>query len=139
MTTNGTKRDAGDAGDAANGTSKRPRKTSSADAANTIAGSVDLSSLAAGIPLDAVHPGLDATVPHAPGRAITLSEEQTKLALRNALGHLSDRHREVVESIYLQGRTYDETAAELQKPRGTINRLQREAMKQLRDILFPDS
>ena len=61
------------------------------------------------------------------------------LALRNALGQLSDRHREVVEAIYLQGRTYDEAAAALQKPRGTINRLQREAMKQLRGVLFPES
>ena len=61
------------------------------------------------------------------------------LALRNALGQLSDRHREVVEAIYLEGKTYDEAAAELQKPRGTINRLQREAMKQLRDVLFSDS
>jgi RNA polymerase sigma-70 factor (ECF subfamily) len=71
-------------------------------------------------------------------KGTTLGVAET-LALRNALGHLSDRHREVVESIYLEGRTYDETAAALQKPRGTINRLQREAMKQLRDILFPDS
>ncbi len=62
-----------------------------------------------------------------------------KLALRNALGQLSDRHREVVEAIYLEGRTYEETAAQLEKPRGTINRLQREAMKQLRDVLFPES
>ena len=108
MTTNGTKRDAGDAGDAANGTSKRPRKTSSADAANTIAGSVDLSSLAAGIPLDAVHPGLDATVPHAPGRAITLSEEQTKLALRNALRYFPQRmHAELAPEFLEELNTLD--------------------------------
>ena len=70
------------------------------------------------------------------GTALGVGE---KLALRNALGQLSDRHREVVEAIYLEGRTYEETAAQLEKPRGTINRLQREAMKQLRDVLFPES
>ena len=60
-----------------------------------------------------------------------------QLALRNALEQLSDRHREVVELIYLEGLSYDEAAESLQRPRGTINRLQREAMQQLREILLP--
>jgi RNA polymerase sigma-70 factor (ECF subfamily) len=61
----------------------------------------------------------------------------TQLALRNALGQLEERHREVVERLYLQGMSYDETAADLDRPRGTVNRLQREAMQQLREILVP--
>lgn len=61
----------------------------------------------------------------------------TQLALRNALGQLDERHREVVERLYLKGMSYDETAADLGRPRGTINRLQREAMQQLREILVP--
>jgi RNA polymerase sigma-70 factor, ECF subfamily len=61
----------------------------------------------------------------------------TQLALRNAMGQLEERHREVVERVYLQGMSYDETAADLGRPRGTVNRLQREAMQQLREILLP--
>lgn len=60
----------------------------------------------------------------------------TQLALRKAVEHLSPRHREVVERLYLQGLSYDETAAELGRPRGTINRLQREAIQQLRALLL---
>ena len=62
----------------------------------------------------------------------------TMLALRNALGRLSERHREVVERLYLQGLSYDETAKDLGRPRGTVNRLQREAMQQLREILLEE-
>jgi RNA polymerase sigma-70 factor (ECF subfamily) len=57
-------------------------------------------------------------------------------ALRNALATLSDRHREVVERIYLENLSYDETAAALNRPRGTINRLQREAILALRAQLL---
>jgi RNA polymerase sigma-70 factor (ECF subfamily) len=61
----------------------------------------------------------------------------TQIALRNALAGLSEKHREVVERLYLQGMSYDEVADDLSRPRGTINRLQREAMQQLREILLP--
>ncbi len=60
----------------------------------------------------------------------------TQLALRNAMARLSERHREVVERLYLRGLSYDETAKELGRPRGTVNRLQREAMQTLREILL---
>ena len=63
----------------------------------------------------------------------------TQLALRKALSALSERHREVVERVYIQGLSYDETASDLGKPRGTVNRLQREAMQQLREILVDNS
>jgi RNA polymerase sigma-70 factor (ECF subfamily) len=59
----------------------------------------------------------------------------TRIALRDALAKLPERHREVIERIYLRGLTYDETARELDRPRGTVNRLQREAMQTLREIL----
>lgn len=62
----------------------------------------------------------------------------TQIALRNALDRLPERHREVVERLYLKGLSYDETAAELDRPRGTVNRLQREAMQRLREILLPE-
>jgi RNA polymerase sigma-70 factor (ECF subfamily) len=60
----------------------------------------------------------------------------TQQALRNALSALSERHREVVERIYLENLSYDETAAALNRPRGTINRLQREAILALRAQLL---
>ncbi len=60
----------------------------------------------------------------------------TQQALRNALETLSDRHREVVERIYLENLSYDEAAAALNRPRGTINRLQREAITALRAQLL---
>jgi RNA polymerase sigma-70 factor, ECF subfamily len=71
----------------------------------------------------------------APGEAL---DPGTMLALRNALGRLSERHREVVERLYLRGLSYDETAKDLGRPRGTVNRLQREAMAQLREILLEE-
>ena len=39
-----------------------------------------------------------------------------QIQLRKALDSLSERHREVVEHIYLQGRTYEETARALERP-----------------------
>ncbi len=61
-----------------------------------------------------------------------------RLALQQAIGGLADRHREVIESLYLEGRSYDETARHLGRPRGTVNRLQREAMAELRGKLLAE-
>jgi len=60
-----------------------------------------------------------------------------QLALRGAIDALSERHREVIEALYLEGLSYDEAAAKLERPRGTVNRLQREAMASLRERLLP--
>lgn len=60
-----------------------------------------------------------------------------QLALRGALDKLPDRHRDVVRCLYLEGLSYDETAEALGRPRGTINRLQREAISSLREQLLP--
>jgi len=61
----------------------------------------------------------------------------TQIALRKAIDMLPDRHREVVFCLFLEGRSYDETAEHLGRPRGTINRQQREAMTRLREALSP--
>ena len=58
-----------------------------------------------------------------------------ELVLREAIDGLEERHRSVIESLYLEGRSYDETASHLGRPRGTINRQQREAMQILRERL----
>jgi RNA polymerase sigma-70 factor (ECF subfamily) len=60
-----------------------------------------------------------------------------QLVLRRALDALPERHREVVTCLYLEGLSYDETAEKLGRPRGTINRLQREAILALRERLRP--
>ena len=61
-----------------------------------------------------------------------------ELVLRNAVDALEERHQDVVRCLYLEGLSYDETAARLERPRGTINRLQREAMAQLRGRLLAE-
>ena len=78
---------------------------------------------------------IDDTEPPAPEDPV---EPATRIALRDALSRLSERHREVVEHIYLRGLSYDETAAALDRPKGTINRQQREAMAELRRLLRVD-
>ncbi len=59
-----------------------------------------------------------------------------QLALRGAMEKLPERHRDVVRCLYLEGLSYDETAQSLDRPRGTINRLQREAIATLRELLL---
>ncbi|MCR9095135.1 MAG: sigma-70 family RNA polymerase sigma factor [bacterium] len=67
--------------------------------------------------------------PESDGRAL---DPGTQLVLRNALERLPERLRVVVEAIYVEGLSYDEAAERLGRPRGTINRQQREAMSHLR-------
>ncbi|HPG25142.1 MAG: sigma-70 family RNA polymerase sigma factor [Spirochaetaceae bacterium] len=62
-----------------------------------------------------------------------------QLALRGALDELEERHRDVVRCLYLEGLSYEETAETLGRPRGTINRLQREAIMRLRERLLGDA
>jgi len=78
----------------------------------------------------------EAVVASADEQAERPLDPATQRALRDALATLSDRHREVVERIYLENLSYEETAAALGRPRGTINRLQREAMIALRAQLL---
>ena len=78
----------------------------------------------------------EAVVANADARGERPLDPATQQALRNALATLSDRHREVVERLYLEDLSYDETAEVLNRPRGTINRLQREAIIALRAQLL---
>lgn len=78
----------------------------------------------------------EAVLANADDRSERPLDPATQQALRSALASLSDRHREVVERIYLENLSYDETAAALGRPRGTINRLQREAIIALRAQLL---
>lgn len=78
----------------------------------------------------------EAVVANADGSGERPLDPATQQALRKALAALPDRHREVVERIYLENLSYDEAAAALGRPRGTINRLQREAIMALRAQLL---
>lgn len=80
----------------------------------------------------------DAVLASADDRSERPLDPSTQQALRNALESLPDRHREVVQRIYLENLSYDETAAALGRPRGTINRLQREAILTLRARLLSE-
>ena len=56
-----------------------------------------------GIPEDLpVHPGLDDSVDHAPSRRQILSDEQKKLALKNALRYFNPKFHEVLAPEFLQ-------------------------------------
>jgi RNA polymerase sigma-70 factor (ECF subfamily) len=83
-----------------------------------------------------VRPGEEDPVqPWAHGQADAGLDPATRLGLEKALAELPERHREVIEEIYLKGRSYEETAQSLRRPRGTVNRLQREGVQMLRRIL----
>lgn len=73
----------------------------------------DLSILAQGIPspLPAEHPPLDPSVPHAPSRPAVLTQEETRLALKNVLRYfpLSDHEAvgaECAEELRTLGHIY---------------------------------
>ena len=59
--------------------------------------------ITAGIPEDLpVHPGLDDSVDHAPSRRQILSNEQKKLAIKNALRYFNPKFHEVLAPEFLQ-------------------------------------
>ena len=59
--------------------------------------------ITAGIPEDLpVHPGLDDSVDHAPSRRQILSDEQKKLAIKNALRYFNPKFHEVLAPEFLQ-------------------------------------
>lgn len=60
-----------------------------------------------------------------------------KEALRVAMGKLSDEHREVVLLHELDGMTYEEVAAILNIPVGTVKSRLHHAFLNLRKVLFP--
>jgi RNA polymerase sigma-70 factor (ECF subfamily) len=60
---------------------------------------------------------------------------QMDLDVRTALESLEERKRRVLEAVYLAGFTYDEAAAHLSIPLGTLKGLLREGLKELRQSI----
>jgi len=68
-----------------------------------------LESLSKGIPLNPLpeHPGIDNTVPHAPGRPQILTQSEKKLAIKNALRYFpSELHNILAPEFLLELNTY---------------------------------
>jgi RNA polymerase sigma-70 factor (ECF subfamily) len=59
------------------------------------------------------------------------------MVVLDVLGRLSAEHREVLEQVYLQGRSVDETAKELGIPPGTVKSRSHYALRALRQM-FPE-
>jgi RNA polymerase sigma-70 factor (ECF subfamily) len=59
------------------------------------------------------------------------------MVVLDVLGRLSVEHREVLEQVYLQGRSVDETAKELGIPPGTVKSRSHYALRALRQM-FPE-
>jgi RNA polymerase sigma-70 factor (ECF subfamily) len=59
-----------------------------------------------------------------------------ELTLRHAVGGLSPAHRSVLQQLYVEGHTLDETATRLGVPIGTVKSRAHYAMRQLRDALL---
>ncbi len=59
-----------------------------------------------------------------------------RLALRQAVGALSDRERQVIELRYFRGLTQDKTARILKVSQVQVSRIERKAMDHLRKILM---
>ncbi|MCO8275528.1 sigma-70 family RNA polymerase sigma factor [Actinoplanes sp. TRM 88003] len=57
------------------------------------------------------------------------------LALRQAVNELSTAHRSVLRELHFEGRTFDQVAARLGVPIGTVKSRAHYAMRQLRDEL----
>jgi RNA polymerase sigma-70 factor, ECF subfamily len=55
--------------------------------------------------------------------------------LGQALDRLSDRHRAVVEALYVRGETYSEAADSLSLTLGTLKRLQKQGLRSLREAM----
>jgi RNA polymerase sigma-70 factor, ECF subfamily len=59
-----------------------------------------------------------------------------EITLRHAVGGLSPAHRSVLQELYVEGHTLDETATRLGVPVGTVKSRAHYAMRQLRDALM---
>jgi len=79
-------------------------------------------------------PVLEPLAVHSNDPADAVSE---RIAVRGALGSLSEGQRTAIELAYYKGLTQTEIAEELGQPLGTVKSRTREAMEQLRGILAP--
>jgi RNA polymerase sigma-70 factor (ECF subfamily) len=59
-----------------------------------------------------------------------------EITLRHAVGALSNAHRSVLQELYVDGHTLDETATRLGVPVGTVKSRAHYAIRQLRDALM---
>lgn len=74
---------------------------------------------------------------HIPDPASTLRDEDLLLDLQRALDELDQRHRKVIETIYIAGYSYEQAAQRLGMPLGTLKRLQTGALRSIRKRLLP--
>jgi RNA polymerase sigma-70 factor, ECF subfamily len=75
--------------------------------------------------------------PLAPLRGLIVEEETRQLYA--AVQRLTESHRVVVVLHYLQGLSYQEMAAVLAEPTGTVKARTRRALEQLRGFLLPEA
>jgi len=60
------------------------------------------------------------------------ADPDIRIDLQRALDELPERHRQVMETVYLQGQTYDDASRRLGMPLGTLKRLLTDGLAQLR-------
>jgi RNA polymerase sigma-70 factor (ECF subfamily) len=63
-------------------------------------------------------------------------DETTTLSVRSALQSLPDKQQQVVQAVYVEGRTYEEAALLTAIPLGSLKRYLQQALTQLRKQLF---
>jgi len=63
-------------------------------------------------------------------------DETAALSVRSALQNLPEKQQQVVRAVYIEGRTYEETAAVTAIPLGSLKRYLQQALTQLRKQLF---
>jgi RNA polymerase sigma factor (sigma-70 family) len=61
------------------------------------------------------------------------ADPDIRIDLQRALTMLPDRQRQVMETVYFQGRTYEEASQQLGIPLGTLKRLLTDGLAELRD------
>lgn len=64
-----------------------------------------------------------------------LRDEETVLAVREAMSRLSEEQRRAIQAVYLEGRTYEEAAEVTGIPLGSLKRYLRLGLGELRDQL----
>ncbi len=76
-------------------------------------------------------PGVDGADPDPPQTAP--ADPDIRIDLQRALAELPDRQRQVMETVYLQGQTYEEASRRLGIPFGTLKRLLTDGLARLRE------
>ena len=74
-----------------------------------------------------------------PAEAEDFWARQMDVAVRAALDRLDERKRRALEAVYLMGFTYEEAAAQLETPLGTLKGLLRDGLADLREQLLTES